>query len=708
MVSTTHFALDIGTRTVVGLIVEGEEPLEIKAACILEHNQRSMHDGQIHDVDRVAEVVRKVKIELEEQIGHELTRASVAVAGRALRTSKVKLSIDLPYREITKKDISELEFEAVARAGSELDCEERFNCVGYSVVGYGLEGQSISSLEGHTGSSIAVELLATFLPETVVNSMFAVLDRCGLEAESVTLEPIAALNIAIPEDTRKLNLALVDIGAGTSDIAVTNDGTVIGYGMVPEAGDEITDFICEHYILDFKKGEELKQKLLKEEKIAIQDIFGVATELLSTDIISVITEEIDKLASHIAEEIISINGNTPRAVVLVGGGSQTVTLKERISEHLGMPVQRIGSRLPEMIENLKDNTGKITGADMITPLGIALTAIRNKGIDFIEVSVNDANIHLMNLNGLSVMDALVATRVKRMYPRPGLALTLTVNSSFMSIEGDTGKHAEIMLDGRKANLGDVISSGSRIEFNPPVDGKDASITVRELAIRQGIPMEVDFTVNDRQVKQTPLILVNGRRVAPDSEIPDRAEVRITPATLTEVLRTWADSDPEEKLHVTLNKRTRLLDKVDYVIELNGDPVKPGDFSSTVIKDKDILLIHKNDIYWTYADIIDLPRAGKDINVILNNEKVTFEGTDGFIKVNGKKVLPSDRAMDGDNITLEEGTETNPILSDLFEFMDVRREELVGKNIRLFVNDNNARFTTPLKDGDKVTIEFLEV
>ncbi len=706
--STTHFALDIGTRTVVGLIVEGEEPLEIKAACILEHNQRSMHDGQIHDVDRVAEVVQKVKKELEETIGHELTRASVAVAGRALRTSKVKLSIDLPYGEISKKEISELEFEAVARAGSEIDCDERFNCVGYSVVGYELEGQKISSLEGHTGSSISVELLATFLPETVVTSMFAVLDRCGLEAESVTLEPIAALNIAIPMDTRKLNLALVDIGAGTSDIAVTSEGTVVGYGMVPEAGDEITDFICEHYLLDFKKGEEIKQKLVSKDKVEIKDIFGVGTEIQTSEIISVIEDEVDRLAGHIAEEIISINGNPPRAVVLVGGGSQTATLKEKLAEHLGIPVQRIGSRLPEMIEDLEDRTGKVTGADMITPLGIALTSIHNDGIDFIEASVNGTNVHLMDLNGLTVMDALVATRVKRMYPRPGMALTLKVNSEFVTIEGETGEHASIGLDGNKASLGDPISSGSRIEFNPPVDGKDASITVRDLAARQGIAMEVDVTINGRKEKQTPLLRVNGERVEPDTEIPDRAELIIAPATVKEVLHTIADSDPEEKLQITLNRRSKVLDRAEYTVELNGEAVAPKYFDDTVIKDGDVLHVSKKDIHWTYADLIDIPKEGKDISVVLNSEKVTFKGTEGAIKANGKKVLPSDRVNDGDNIVLEDGSEKEPILSDLFEFIDIRREEFVGKSIRLFVNDHQARFTTPLKDGDRVNIEFPEV
>src|SRR6056297_1980203 len=94
-----HFALDIGTRTVVGLIVEGE-PLEIKSIHVCEHQERSMHDGQVHDVDKVAEVVLKVKKALEQETGYKLTKASVAVAGRALKTVKSKVSVEIPYKKI--------------------------------------------------------------------------------------------------------------------------------------------------------------------------------------------------------------------------------------------------------------------------------------------------------------------------------------------------------------------------------------------------------------------------------------------------------------------------------------------------------------------------------------------------------------------------------------------------------------------------------
>jgi cell division protein FtsA len=532
--NSAHFALDIGTRTVVGLVTE-DGNLNIKAACVHEHNERSMQDGQIHDVEKVAKVVDEVRKDLEKETGCKLSKVAVAVAGRALKTSKVKVSVEMPYREISREDISELEFEAVARAGNQLGNDKGFNCVGYSVVHYELDGERISNIIGQKGSSVTVEVLATFLPEAVISSMFAVLDRCGLEASSVTLEPIAALNVAIPSDMRKLNIALVDIGAGTSDIAITDNGTVIGYGMVPEAGDEITDFICDYYLVDFKKGENIKRSLTSKDKIELEDIFGVITEVPVSQVISDIEHEVEKLAMHIAEEILTINEKVPRAVALVGGGSQTAGLREHLSKHLDIPVQRIGSRLPKQIEGLADNTGIVTGADMITPLGIARMAILDEGIEFIDLTVNGLEIHLMDINGLSVMDALVAAKVKRLYPRPGMGLSLTVNSELRTIEGDTGEHATILHNGKKASLGDPVHKGSVIDFTAPVDGKDAKLKVRDLIKMQGLKVAFNINVNYNEIEIGPFVTINGKKASFEETIPDRADIKLRAPNLEDVL-----------------------------------------------------------------------------------------------------------------------------------------------------------------------------
>ena len=82
-----------------------------------------------------------------------------------------------------------------------------------------------------------------------------------LTVENLTLEPIAAINVVVPEDIRLLNIALVDIGAGTSDIAISKDGSIIAYDMVTTAGDEITEAIMQKCLCNFENAEKISDTL---------------------------------------------------------------------------------------------------------------------------------------------------------------------------------------------------------------------------------------------------------------------------------------------------------------------------------------------------------------------------------------------------------------------------------------------------------------
>jgi hypothetical protein len=74
----------------------------------------------------------------------------------------------------------------------------------------------------------------------VVDGLYSAVEKVGLSVSNMTLEPIAAINVAIPINFRMLNIALVDVGAGTSDLCITRDGSIAAYGMIPYAGDELT------------------------------------------------------------------------------------------------------------------------------------------------------------------------------------------------------------------------------------------------------------------------------------------------------------------------------------------------------------------------------------------------------------------------------------------------------------------------------------
>ena len=235
------FALDIGTRSVVGVVCENKNGiLKVKDINTALHKHRPMVDGQIEDIAEVSRVVGLVKNKLENSLNIKLENVSIAAAGRALKTERVMLEKDSDIRiPITYNFIKAMETEALKLAQDlfvKNSANDLFYCVGFSVLSYSLDGKTMSKVEGHRGNKVSVEIIAAFLPHTVIEGLYTCMDNNNLNVCNLTLEPIAAMDLIIPPDLRLLNLALVDIGAGTSDIAISKGGSIVGYDMATIAG----------------------------------------------------------------------------------------------------------------------------------------------------------------------------------------------------------------------------------------------------------------------------------------------------------------------------------------------------------------------------------------------------------------------------------------------------------------------------------------
>ena len=220
------FSLDIGTRTIIGLVgkYKPDEKFNILAYSIKEHNKRNMYDGQIHDIMGVTKIVKEIKEELEEKVGTSLKKVSIAAAGRSLKTCNIKVDKEISESsEISRNMVEVLELEAVQKAQEMINSKTNQNRlkyynIGYTVINYYLDDNLMEKLEDHRGKKIGVNLLATFLPQMVIESLYSVISKAGLEVGNITLEPIAAINVAIKEELRLLNLALVDIGADRKSV----------------------------------------------------------------------------------------------------------------------------------------------------------------------------------------------------------------------------------------------------------------------------------------------------------------------------------------------------------------------------------------------------------------------------------------------------------------------------------------------------------
>ncbi len=665
------FSLDIGTRTVIGIVATYEDnKLKILASETLEHDARNMYDGQIHDIAQVAEVVKKAKNRIEIKIGKKLDKVSIAAAGRSLETSTIHIERKIDYSQpISKRLIESLEMEAIQKAQKELEekCSRdktQYYCVGYSVVNYYLEDNLIENLEGHRGNKIAADVLSTFLPHTVVDSLYTVMSRVGLEVVNLTLEPIAAINAAIKKSLRLLNLALVDIGAGTSDIAITKDGTIIAYAMAATAGDEITEKIAKTFLLDYDVAEKLKISLGTIENHKFHDVVGIEHNLTSKEILNRIESAIQNLAKEIGDKILQYNEKAPSVIFLIGGGSLIPNLTKFIAEYLEMPEARVVVRDASIVEDIQGLPKELMGPNAITPLGIAKTAIDNKYKDFLEVIVNGKKVKLFNSKQIKVSNALVLVgfNPRNLIPKRGDDFVYYLNGEEKRIKGELGEAAQIYINDKKANLESRLLNGDVIKVEESTSGPK----IHGPMLYQCIDTEKTVTLNDNEIKLLEYIKVNGEIVTDNIQINEKAEIELKEIqTLKQLFEIQG------------------LDIKDYEIHINGEELheegyilKSGDTINTrraLIVEENKHEDHNESLEENYSSSYEKKGISSIIDLTINNDdKVIHHNKGKFVFV------------------------------DIFNYIDFDLSKPNG-NLILKVNGRRAQFTQELKNGDSIEV-----
>lgn len=507
------YALDIGTRSVIGMlgtVVDGR--VQIRAIEKQLHPKRAMMDGQIEDIAQVAQIVRTVTDRLEETSGCKLARACVSAAGRALRTERGHTERSLPAPQpVDQQLVAQLEAAAVSEAEKALhdmeDSGQRMLLVGYTVTRYSLDGYPLTSLLGHTGRVLEADVVATFLPGGVIDSLYAVMRQAGLEVASLTLEPIAALNAAIPPDLRLLNLCLVDIGAGTSDIAICRDGSVVGYTMATVAGDEITEALMREYLVDYQTAEQMKEGLSGGGSLQFTNILGLEQSCTVDEVETALTPTVELLAREIAQRVLALNGSAPSAVFLAGGGSKLPTLQEKVADALDMDLRRVAIAGGHFKNTVCSDTLTLEDPEYTTPLGIAVSAGLGLISDSCQVLLNGTPAKLFRSGSLTAMELLMMNgyTYADLLGRSGKPLVLQVDGRRTVFHGEPPIPARLRINGADAQPSFVVHAGDQVEFTPAAAGADCRLTAEELCRRLGCTA----VIVDGQVPQPEQLLNSG-------------------------------------------------------------------------------------------------------------------------------------------------------------------------------------------------------
>ncbi|QGH35354.1 cell division protein [Gracilibacillus salitolerans] len=702
------FALDIGTRSVVGLLMEKQnDQYHLIDYHMVEHDERSMLDGQIHDIVSVAKVIQQVKIHLEEKHNTVLQKVCVAAAGRALKTKRVQTTKEIAKQPLMNvEDILFLELEAVQKAQYQLatgdeDASHHYYCVGYSVIHYSLDGEEIGSLIDQQGEIAEVEIIATFLPKVVVESLLSALNRSELQLEALTLEPIAAIHVLIPPSMRRLNVALVDIGAGTSDIALTSEGTVTAYGMVPRAGDEITEAISDHYLLDFNEAENFKKEITIHKTAAVSDILGFEQEVSYEELIEHISPAVDTLASSISEEIIGLNGKAPKAVMLVGGGSQTPELAKRLAIKLKLPTNRVAIRGVDAIQLLSKDEDLPIGPEFITPIGIAIAAKQNP-VHYISVTVNEQVIRLFEMKDLTVADCLLAAgiNIKKLYGKPGMAAMVEYNGKPVTLPGAFGTSPKILLNDNESNVDDIVHNGDVLIIEKGQDGADAEMSLEEFI---GETSAITVYYNQKAYQMEPKILVNNKNVKTSYLLKDGDKIEYNQKiTLKDFLHHYHISEQVNTPYtIWIDDNQKVLTDYSKTLLQNGKPAKVDN----LLKNGDKLETYAADIP-TLKELLDKLeiRYQNEMTITYNKKRLTLSNELVKVYRRGEILSFENLIEDQDKLQIIEQRADPFIFQDIFRFISLDLSQAKGR-VELKRNGQPATFFEELQPNDTIEINL---
>lgn len=713
------FGLDIGTRSIVGTVgyKNREEKFIVVAQTVIPHDTRAMLDGQIHDIGKVAETIVKVKERLEEMTGRTYRDVCIAAAGRVLKTIEEEAEVVFGAETVvTDEHVYSLDMLAVEKAHGRLREQEgdeiRFYCVGYSVKQYYQNDYPISNLEGHKCNKVKTELIATFLPDEVVDGLYAAVERAGLYVSNLTLEPIAAINVAIPERFRLLNIALVDVGAGTSDISITRDGSIIAYGMIPAAGDKFTECLAKHYLVDFQEADRLKCASTLQDEVEFHDIMGLPMTVSSTEIAEAVQETVQSITKSIADKIIELNGDrTVSAVFVVGGGGKIRGFIESLAECLDLPKERVALRGTEVLGGVTFLQEDVqVDSLLVTPIGICLNYYEQRN-NFIFVYINEERIRLYDNNRLTILDAALQVGLpnEALFPQRGDAVNYTINGERRMLRGEPGEAAVIRLNGEETGISTTITQNDVIEVVPSTKGKVSVLEIGQLPEYHSI---LNYYVNGKLVSCPRLVSVNGTLASEYYEIQDGDNIEVLDYyTLSQVLE-FMDVTIEgiaEVNHLPATAETRVYENFSVDFEI-GDPKlrMEAPVVEEIVSEETIVGIANGR---ETEPVIEetLPTEEPVLEEILPTEDpalpvppVTESGTDVTLE---NPVDQTVITVNGDSVVLK--GKSSYIMVDILDFYPIDTSVAHGERLEITKNGIESNFTEPVFAGDTVIIRWVD-
>ena len=375
-------ALDIGTEYTKALIarVDGDGSMEIRGVGRAHQEIGNMYSGAIADITGVVRNCEDALVQAEDMAGLQAKRVVIGIAGEFVKglTSTIRYRRPNPKKELDAPEmeliIQKVQGRSAEKARAQIATETgnpdvEVKLVNSAIVNLRIDGYKVTNPLGFQGKDVAIQIYTAFAPMVHIGALERVASELDLELLAVAAEPFAVARAVLGSDASSNYTAiLIDVGGGSTDIAVVNDGGVEGTRMFGVGGRSFTKTIAGDLGLDYDSAEQLKLRIddPKIKPAAKQALYESIEKTLD------VWEQGVELALGDFDAV----DHLPSRILLCGGGSSLDALVERIA--LGdwykeLPftkrptVQHIS---PDDVLGIVDATETIEDHTMITAMGL--------------------------------------------------------------------------------------------------------------------------------------------------------------------------------------------------------------------------------------------------------------------------------------------------------------------------------------------------
>ncbi len=369
-------ALDIGSWKVSALIAERGDNGELNVLGTGQRESKGVRRGYIADMDATERSVREAVEQAERIAGTNIEDVWVSFSAGGLVSNLASVEVELGGHRVEQEDIDNL----LAHGREAIDPEGRMVLHAQPTL-YTLDGlKGVKKPLGLHADTLGVDIHVVAADGSPVRNLDLCVRSAHLEVKSIIASPVATGMACLSEEERELGVALVEIGAGLTNVSLFAGGMLVGLASIPVGSADITDDIASAFGTSRTQAERMKcffgsatasprdnHEMIEVAPISSEEDAGEGSRITRAQLIAVIRQRLDHLVPEIAKALkdLGFTGPVGRQVVLTGGGSELKGLADYMQGALGRAVRLGRPRGLNGLPEAHSGTGFATLAGLI-------------------------------------------------------------------------------------------------------------------------------------------------------------------------------------------------------------------------------------------------------------------------------------------------------------------------------------------------------